>query len=266
MRKTIAKTFCALTLCSLLVLITAGTTMAYDSTYTRTDHPTQVEPVIDGVWTPENEWLDGEPTWIGEDVVFASTYSMVSMEPITVTTNFVIEFLTDDTNDAGDYFQMCIDGYSEGGTAPQTGDFKIEVVGHGNVEVYEGDGSGWVAVTPDSGAIIFAESISDSPNSATPHWIIEITILKTGSVPSMDAYWAFRLAVYDDSNSGAGEQAWPPTSEADVPDGYGYQSYDQDNYVNPIPEGLTFGVMAVLTSISMIVGYKYFVKRKETEA
>jgi hypothetical protein len=99
MRKTIAKTFCALTLCSLLVLITAGTTMAVDPSYTRTDHPTQVEPVIDGVWTPENEWLDGEPTWIGEAVVFASTWSMISTDPITVTTNFVIEFLTDDTND-----------------------------------------------------------------------------------------------------------------------------------------------------------------------
>lgn len=261
MRKTIATAFCTLMLCSLLLLITAGTTMAYDPSYTRLDGPTQVEPSIDGVWTPANEWTDGEQTWIGTDVVFVSTYSIVSMDPITVTSNFIIEFLTDDTDDAGDYFQMCIDGFLEGGATPQTGDFKIEVVGHGDVAVYEGDGSGWVAVTPDVGGITFAESISDSPTSATPHWIIEITIVKTGTVPSMDAYWAFRLAVYDESNSGAGEQAWPPPSEADVPDGYGYQDYTSEN----IPEGLTFGVMALLSSISMIAGYKYFVKRKETQ-
>jgi len=78
----------------------------------------------------------------------------------------------------------------------------------------------------------------------------------------MDEYWALRVAVYDESNSGAGEQAWPPPSEADVPDGYGYQDYSSD----PIPEGLTFGVMVLLSSISMLVGYKYFVKRKEVEA
>ena len=34
--------------------------------------------------------------------------------------------------------------------------------------------------------------------------------------------------------------------------------------VEPIPEGLTFAVMALLTTVSMLVGYRYFVKRKET--
>jgi len=262
MKKIIVITFCILMLCSLLVLITAGTTMAYDSDYTRTDWPTQVTPTIDGVWTSPDEWTDGEETMIGDNVAFRSTWTFVSMEPFIITTNFVIEILNDDTNDTGDYWQMCVDSTLDGGTAPQSGDFKIEVVGHGDVVVYEGDGSGWVEVTPSEGAVTFAESISDSPTSSTPHWIAEFTFNKGGPIPNMGEYWAFRLAVYDESNSGAGVQAWPPPSDPDVPDGYGYQSYSSD----PIPEALTIGIMMLLSSVSVLVGYHYLRKRPRKES
>ncbi|MGW8289264.1 MAG: hypothetical protein ACWGNP_03230 [Candidatus Bathyarchaeia archaeon] len=235
--------------------------MAYDPTYTRTDGPTQATRAIDGVWTTPDEWTDGEQTWIGENVYFTSTYQFVSFDPLEINEFFIIEILNDDTNDAGDYWQMCIDQSASGGATPQAGDFKVEVVGHDDVVVYQGDGSGWVAVDPSEVTVTFAESLSDSPMSATPHWIIEFQFNKGGPIPAMDEYWALRVAVYDESNSGDGEQAWPPESEADVPEGYGYQTYTSD----PIPEGLTFGVMALLSSISVIVGYKY-TKRKETEA
>jgi len=260
MKKTIVKTFCILMLCSLLVLINVGTTLATEPGYTRVDWPTQVVPTIDGTWTSPDEWTDGEETMIGENVAFRSTWQMVSFDPLTVVTNFIIEILDDDTDDAGDYWQMCVDSAVDGGTAPQPNDFKIEVVGHGDVVVYEGDGSGWVEVTPSEGAITFAESISASPTSSTPHWIAEFTFVKSALVPNMGEYWAFRLAVYDESNSEAGVQAWPPT-DPDVPDGYGYQSYTSE----PIPEALTIGVMVLLSSVSVLVGYHYFLKRKETK-
>jgi hypothetical protein len=186
---------------------------------------------------------------------------MVSFDPLTVITNFIIEFLTDNTNDTGDYWQMCVDSDLDGGTAPQPNDFKIEVVGHGDVVVYEGDGSDWVAVTPSAGAITFAESISESPTSSTSHWIAEFTFVKTALVPNMGEYWAFRLAVFDESNSGAGVQAWPPT-DPDVPDGYGYQDYSSE----PIPEALTIGVMVLLSSVSVLVGYHYLRKRPRKES
>jgi hypothetical protein len=263
MKKTIGATFCALMICSLLVLLTVGTTMAYDPSYTRKDWPTQVPPTIDGAWTSEDEWTDGEETTSGDALAFRSTWDYVFTDVFVVYTHFVVEFLTDDTNDAGDTWQMCIDGDADGGATPQPNDFKIEVVGHGDVVVYEGDGTGWVEVTPNEGSIIFAESIIDSPTSSTPHWIAEITISKSGTIPNMAERWAFMLAVFDESNSEAGIQAWPP-SDPDVPDDYGYQDYDS----NPIPEPLSIVVMMMLSSVSVLVGYNYLVKRKEkkTEA
>ena len=262
MRKTIATTFCILMLSSLLVLTTAGIAMAYNAEYTRMDGPTQAPRVIDGAWTTPDEWSDGEQTWIGENVYFTSTYEFVSFDPLQINSFFIIEILTDDTNDTGDYWQFCIDSNADGGTAPQVDDYKVEITGHGDVVVYVGDGAGWVVVDPSEVTLGFNESISESPVSATPHWIVEFQFNKGGPIPAMGQYWAPRVAVYDESNSGDGEHAWPPESQADVPDGYGYQDYTSD----PIPEGLTFGVMAALSSISLVVGYKYFVKRKEVEA
>jgi hypothetical protein len=261
MKKIIVTTFCALMLCSLIVLINVGTIKASEPGYTRVDWPTQVEPTIDGAWTSENEWTDGEETMIGENVAFRSTWTMLSADPITVTTNFVIEILDDDTNDTGDYWQMCIDGYVDGGSAPQAGDYIIEIVGHSTLTVYEGTGTGWTEITPASGELVFAESISDSPTSSTPHWIAEFTILKTSGNILLDAIWGFRLAVYDESNSEAGVQAWPPTDQ-DVPDEWGVQNYTSE----PIPEALTIGVMMLLSSVSVLVGYHFLQKRPRKES
>ena len=71
-----------------------------------------------------------------------------------------------------------------------------------------------------------------------------------------------RVAVYDASNSAAGVQDWAPGSDVNVPDEWGLISgYSPD----PIPEGLTFGVMMLLSSVSLLVGYYYLRKRKETK-
>jgi hypothetical protein len=224
----------------------------------RLDWPTVLEPTIDGTWTSEDEWTDGEETMIGENVVFRSTWSMLSMDPITVTTNFVVEILDDDTDDADDYWEICIDGTVDGGSAPQSGDFKIKVVGHTDLTVYEGDGTGWGEVTPEEDELVTAESISDSPTDSTPHWIIEFTILKTAGTVLMDPAWVFRLAVYDESNSEAGVRAWPEGSDVDVPDEWGVQNYSSD----PIPEGLSFGVLVLLSSAAVIAATVVLRKRK----
>jgi len=258
MKKIIVITFCILMLCSLLLLINVGTTLASEPGYTRLDYLTVVEPTIDGVWTTDDEWTDGDVTMIGENVTFRSTWTMFSMD--VVSTNFVIEILNDDTNDTGDYWQMCIDGSVDGGSAPQAGDYLIEIVGHTNLTVYEGDGTGWTEVTPESGELFFANSISASPTSSTPHWIAEFTILKTSGNIILSEIFGLRVAVYDESNSEAGVQAWPPTDQ-DVPDGWGINNYTMDQ----IPEGLSFGVLVLLSSVAVIATILVFRKRSRID-
>jgi hypothetical protein len=234
---------------ALLLLSVGAINCVHAQDYIRTDWTTVVEPTIDGTWTSEDEWTDGEETMIDENAVFRSTWTMLSMDPIAVTTNFLVEVLDDDTADAGDYWEMCIDGYSEGGSAPQTGDFKILVTGHTDMTVYEGDGSDWIEITAEEDEFIWAESISESPTSSTPHRIIEFTLVKTGGNILTDAEWNFRLAVYDESNSEAGVRAWPPESSADVPSEWGHQGYSSET----IPEGFSFGIMVMLSSVAVAV-------------
>jgi hypothetical protein len=246
--------------CSLLLLITVGTAHAQE-TYERMDYPTVVEPTIDGTWTSTDEWTDGLQTNVTDDFVFRSTWSMLSQSPITVVANFIVEILDDETADTGDYWEFCIDSDQSGGTVPMVGDFKLYVDGDTDLTLYEGDGTTWNEVTPDAGAINFSSSIDDSPVSSTAHRIIEFQILKTGTVPNMGATWNFRLAVYDESNSAAGVQSWPPDSDADVPDEWGIQNYSSD----PIPEGFTFAVMIFLSSVSLLVGSHYLQKRSKKQ-
>jgi hypothetical protein len=209
----------------LLLLINVGTTEASEPGYERLGYPTVVEPTIDGAWTSTDEWTDGDPTMIGENVVFRNTFTLTRENGTDVCTiHFITEILNDNTNDAGDYWQICIDGHLDGGNTPQTDDFRIDIVGHDTLMVYQGNGVGWMKITPDANEVIFASSISASPTSSTPHWILEFSLLKTAGVITMDIVWGIRVAVYDESNSATGVQAWPPT-DRDVPDGWGIENY-----------------------------------------
>jgi hypothetical protein len=254
MKKMIVTTFCILMLCSLLVLITAGTTMAAEPGYERISWYTQVPPTIDGAWTSEDEWTDGEITMIGEDVAFRSTWDMDEF----VTTRWVVEFFSDTTDDPEDYWQFCIDGDQGGGSAPQAGDYKFEITGHTDLVWYEGDGTGWTEVALDESEMPWANSLSDSPTNSTPHWILEFQIPKNTGTVTMGILWNFRLAVYDASNPDAGVLAWPPT-DPDVPEGWGVENYSSD----PIPEGLGFGVLVLLSSVAVIVATLSFRKRSK---
>jgi len=253
MKKIIVTTFCILMLCSLLVLINVGTTMAAEPGYERISYATLVLPTIDGAWTSEDEWTDGDVTMIGEDVAFRSTLD-------SDTTRWIVEFFSDTTNDPGDLWQFCIDNQQWGGSSPVGN--KFEITGHTDLVWYQGmgDGTDWTEFTLDASEIEWANSLSASPTNSTPHWILEFQIPKNSGQVQMGILWNFRLAVYDASST-AGVLAWPPT-DPDVPDTWGIENYSSE----PIPEGLTFGVMALLSTVSVLVGYKYFVKRKETKA
>ena len=252
--------FCILALCSLLLSINVVTIKATESGYTRTDYmpDTSVTITIDGNWTTTNEWtLNGEVTMIGTDVAFRSVWTMISSDPIVVSDTFLVEFFSDNTTDAGDYWQMCINGDRSTETTPQTTDYRIDIVGHTNLTLYQGTGSGWVEVTPDPGDISWNNTISASPTNSTPHWILELWFLKAEL--GAGAEWDFRLAVFDE-NSTAGVLAWPPTPR-DEPNRWGFQDYVSA----VVPEGFTFGVVVLLSSVSVAVAFYCLRKRSRID-
>lgn len=246
--------FFMLALCCLM-LVNVGIIMAAEEGYERISYATQVVPTVDGAWTSPDEWTDGDITVISEDAEFRSTWEFGDV----VMTRFLVEFFSDDTDDAGDYWRMCIDGDQSGGTAPQAGDFKIEIVGHETLTVYEGDGEDWTEVTPDPADIQWNNTISESPTNSTPHWILELMISKNAGVVQMGILWNFNLAVYDDSST-VGVLAWPPT-DPDVPDGYGVENYSSD----AIPESLSIAVLVILSSVAVVVSF-YLRKRLKPES
>jgi len=260
MKKIFAPTFCTLLLCS-LILITLGPTIATAQEYTRTSYYTQVIPTIDGKWTTNNEWTDGEETWIGTDIVFRTTWDI---QGDVAYTRWIVEFLTDTTNDPGDYWRFCFDGNQAGGSEPSVSQRMVEITGHNEITMYIGGlgvgGSGWAASDAES-QIEWADSLSASPTSDTPHWILEWQRPKIvlGVYTLHEVYNVF-VQAYDQSNPGY--NPWPPAADPDLPDDWG--TVDESS-TEPIPEGLTFAVMALLTTVSMLVGYKYFIKRKETK-
>jgi hypothetical protein len=239
MKKNVTTTFCILMLCSLILSI--GTVMAAEPGYERISYLTTVIPTIDGQWTTENEWTDGEDTWIGTDVFFTSTQDGDM-------TRWIVEFLTDTTNDPGDMWRFCIN-------TGQSFSWKFEIYGHTDLVWYIGSAD-WTE-REEAFPIEWEDSLSTSPTSTTPHWILEFQIDKTDQFEFPDV-WYFLLQVNDASNPTF--LAWPPT-DPENSDSWGTENFSTE----AIPEGLTFAVMVLLTTVSMLVSYKYLVKRKETK-
>jgi hypothetical protein len=163
MRKTFLVAICIFVLCSLL-LASINVTRAAEPGYTRTDYNPTTTPTVDGKWTTNDEWeLNGEVTTIGTGAAFRSVWVLESMTPeIIVTDTFLVEFFVDTTNDAGDYWQLCIDGDQSGGSAPQSGDYRIDIIGHTTLKLYQGNGTGWTEITPDPADIIWNNTLSAS--------------------------------------------------------------------------------------------------------
>jgi hypothetical protein len=262
--KKIGVTFCIIVLLSLGLLANAGIVAAANEEYEFNHYMAMTEPTIDGQWTTPDEWtdVDMEHQMDGDlNVVFRTNWLMSSGAGYSgIPVFWIIEFYDDNTEDAGDYWQLCLDGNADGGSAPNTDDVRIDFVGHdqSGLTVYRGDGSGWVVTTELTWgeSIEIVDSISESPTNSTPHYIVEMVVdhqlLPSG--PDQNV----RVAAYDESNSEAGVQAWPDSS-VDVPDEWGL-TY---SIMETIPEGLTFAVMVFLSSVSLLVGSQYLRKRSK---
>ncbi len=252
------RTISILMLCSLLFLLTAGTINAGNPDYSIIEYTGNVVPAtVDGAWTTEDEWTDALLVPVSDNVSF-----WYNVDLNQYSCQFCVEIFNDDTDDIDDYWQFCFDDSNGGGTAPASGDYRVDIVGHTDLVIYEGTGEDWEEIEAQEGEISWANSISDSPLDSTPHWILEFTFIKiSGNAMIANAPpTGLRVAVYDASNSEAGVQAWAPDSDVNVPDEWGLIStYSAD----PIPEGLTFAVMAVLSSISLLAGSHYLRKRSQ---
>ena len=239
-----------------LLLITVGTIKAGNPDYSIIEYTGGITlAIVDGVWTTEDEWNDALTVPISDNVTFWY-YAEINV----YSCEFLVEIFDDDTDDAGDYWQFCFDDANSGGTAPGSGDYRVDIVGHTDVVIYTGDGSGWVqsTSTPSDVGLTWANSISASPIDSTPHWILEFTFIKTIAMIPSPPPTGLRVAVYDASNSAAGVQDWAPDSDVNVPDEWGLISGFSEE---PIPEGLTFAVMALLSSVSLLAGSQYLRKR-----
>jgi len=104
------RAFSIFMLCSLLLLITMGTTMAGNPVYSYIEYDAQGTTTLDGVWTSDNEWTDGPVITVSENLSFTGVINQA-----TIAQENLVEFFTDNTNDTEDYWQICIDGNNDGG-------------------------------------------------------------------------------------------------------------------------------------------------------
>ena len=241
----------------MLFLITIGTTTAGNPDYAILEYGAVNTATVDGTWTTPDEWTDTPITDMTGNATGQFGYNIQDFTNLGL--EWIVEFFTDNTTDEGDYWQICTDDLESGGSAPDSGDFMIEIVGHTTMTLYQGNGGGWTEVTPEAGEITWSNTIDVSPWNAEPHWILEVVdsgkTAGTFQVPNQPPT-GLRVAAYDANTSTIA--TWAPGSTADAPDTWGRVSgFSQE----PIPEGLTFGVMAVLSSVALLASSYYLRKR-----
>jgi hypothetical protein len=252
MKKSIIATLCLLLM---LAIALAGKAAAYNASYTHTDYSGTTAPTIDGQYTTSTEYSAAASIGFGTDAVYRAFW-------VTVTNvqEFMIVETMDTTNDAGDYYVICYDSAADGGTTPNTDDFKIVITGHGTSATqqwFRGTGTGWSSVTPPATAVFnFKESLATSPTSTTPHYMVEMTVDKqetaTFGISIIGINYAMRVS-YNDTHTGTGTvQAWPPSPATDdIPDGWGYMPADLSGSV---PESFSIIIIVALSSIAIVAG------------
>ncbi len=183
-------------------------------------------------------------------------YKIVDFTSYTV--QWIVELLSDNTNNTGDYVQVCFDDLNTGGSAPSSGDFMLEVDGHTTLKVFSGSGTGW---SPVSGAseITFANTIGVSMWSSTPHWILEIqdSDKTQGVVTIPDAPpTGMGILAFDAATNQLA--TWAPNASARNPDSWGLV----ENFNSgPVPEGFSLGAVLIVASIAVIVGFYHLRKQ-----
>jgi len=266
MKKMFLAAFCILTLCSLLLIANVGTIMASNSAYSMIEYWAVTPATIDGNWTSPDEWTDAPPMDMGGNAKFkykvdtsggSGNYKM----------QWLIEIFDDNTTDALDVWQICLDPGNVGGSDPTSDHWRIDITGHASDALYQGGGGGlWFGQPPLGSEMTWADSISASPWNSTPHYILEVSILKdTGTIIVGAPPNAMRVAVYDASNPSAGYQAWPPgpATDRDVPDNWGYIPTYSDT---PYPEDFSIVFVVLLSSAALAVSFYCLRKRSKTES
>jgi hypothetical protein len=259
MKRFLAVAFSILILCGLL-LLNMGMVQASEEGYEVSEAYDTAVVTLDGNWA-NNEWEDG---WI--EYMDASTADERFVYKASSNLEYAPEFLiesADTTNDTGDIWQIvCIGVPVETGGVPQSGQNKIEIVGHKTLTVYEGNGTGWQAIASSSVTWANDLTISDVPFNYT-HWCVEMIIDKT-SIGT--AAWngappiGLRVAFYDESEDLW--VAWPPQSDPDIPGGWGQITGGGDS----IPESLGLGVVVVTSSVAVVVSFYFLRKRPKTQS
>ena len=243
-----------LLLCS-LILMNVVTTNASEPGYTVSEYYGGTAVTVDGK-NGAGEWLDVTTQRIGPAAIFE--YKMDSSAgPYSMT--WLVEF-SDSTNNAGDIWQLCIDGSNDGGTAPNSNDYKFEIVGHTTLSVYVGSGTVWTA---SSATVSWKDSLATSVHDPANHYILEIQFDKAqfgwGANPPPHG---LRIAMYDASNAAQGWVAWPPEAiSKDNPSRWGAIP---DYFAAPAPEGLTIGIMVLVSSVALLSASYYLRKRSRT--
>jgi hypothetical protein len=205
------------------------TVTASNPAYPTTIYSAKWNSGINGYWDNRTEWSDAaSPSGLPANLVFRNKWSVTFTGGVLkVYEWYLIEFFGDNTNDSGDYVQICYDSNATGNAAPKGGatpDLRIDYVGHaGNssIKTYVGTGTGWALGTVND--TLMAQTLNTSRLNSNPHWITEFRIEKQANGLGMNN--GIRIAVYDASNPSAGVIAYPPTSQQDVPNSYSLNSY-----------------------------------------
>jgi hypothetical protein len=259
----------SLALLCILVLPTAFV-YAVNEAYSNTDYSTERIPVIDGKWTTTNEWTDAAyPANLPAGVHWSQKWEYRGGTQIVQ--YFLFEAYTDNTNDAGDYVQLCYDCTKDGGTAPNSNDVKFEIKGHGAsaLTVYVGNGTGWAPYTGTVSLLLANHTIGTSVfNSTYAHWIVELSFEKAGIMDISGSGYApaIKVAWYDASNSAAGVKEWPPASGND-PSKWGVENgvLDVSALNLTIPEPLTIAAVVLLSLVAVLVGFRFMRGRPKAE-
>ena len=244
-----------LMLCSLLLIINAVPAKATSSSsYIFTEYYMGAAVTADGKWTDPDEWHDVTTQYMPPSGSHVGLFEY-KMDTTDYTMTWLLEF-ADNTNDAGDKWQIILDGGDDGGSAPNANDVKLEITGHTTVATYVGSGTGWTASAWTVAG--WQDSLTTSPHDPANHYVCEVKFSKSqwdwGVNPPPHGV---RVAMYDASNPSQGWVAWPPTSTDTNPASWGGIP---DYLAAPAPEGLTIGVMLLVSSVAAVVSIRYFRK------
>ena len=259
MKKFFVIAFGMIILC--LLLMSPAFVNAYLSGYEYTDYEASQTHTEDGKWTTTSEWTDAMAI---PNLVFGFSWMASWTYPSDIVQHFIIEVFTDNTNDTGDIVRVCYDTAANGGTAPQSDDIKIELVGDkpSGLTLYKGNGTGWAKFTGWTATdAALGVGFSSSPLNSNSHLIVEFMIDKSTIADvsgSGYAPWIY-LSAYDAGNSAAGTKSWPPatTSSADVPNSWGSET----GTTSAVPESLTIEVVVLLSIVAVAVSFYFLPKR-----